>query len=200
MYGRQGRVTSHGQEVAPGIVVYENTMQGCSALIREVEALHAWESSVVKKPNGESTVVSDVRRNDVVRLTLTDGAPAAWRDLSQTLWEYGQFYAQRCGVNVGTMETPQLLRYRSDEESFFKVHADEIGTRGRKFSCVLYLNDVSVGGETRFANFDVRIRPREARMAFFPSAHPYEHEALPPQSATKYSVVTWFHASPISLS
>lgn len=193
MNSRHAGTPVDGREVAPKILIFENTMDECSTIIAEVEALNLWQRSVVRKPNGESAIASDVRRNDIVQLDVTNVAPASWRVLSEALWEYGMDYAKRCGFTIGRMETPQLLRYRSDEDSYFKVHVDEIGTRGRKFSSILYLNDVAVGGETRFANFDVRIHPVEARIVFFPSVHPYEHEARPPQSSTKYCVVTWFH-------
>jgi len=60
----------------------------------------------------------------------------------------------------------------------------------RIITCIWYLNDVDIGGETHFLKTGLKIKPKTGRLAFFPSKHPFLHEGLLTQS-TKYIISCW---------
>ena len=59
-------------------------------------------------------------------------------------------------------------------------------------SAILYLNDVTEGGETWFDKFGLSVKPEKGKLILFPSNYAYTHQALPPVNEKKYVVVTWF--------
>ena len=59
-----------------------------------------------------------------------------------------------------------------------------------------YLNDVEVGGETRFPQLDVKVQARAGRLLMFPPYWMYQHEGLPPQSGDKYIISTYLLFQP----
>jgi len=61
----------------------------------------------------------------------------------------------------------------------------------RQISGVLYLSDVTEGGETTFPYQGRIVAPRRGSICLFPSGFTHPHEAKVPQSADKFVVVTW---------
>lgn len=72
----------------------------------------------------------------------------------------------------------------------------------RILTLFLYLNDVDIGGETRFTNLNLDVKPRRGRAILWPSVlneNPNvkdfrtEHEALTVVKGTKYGANAWVH-------
>ena len=66
----------------------------------------------------------------------------------------------------------------------------------------LYLNDVEEGGETRFTNLNLDVKPRRGRAILWPSVlgedpnvrdFRTEHEALTVVKGVKYGANAWVH-------
>jgi hypothetical protein len=93
-----------------------------------------------------------------------------------------QRVSQLLGMPVSTMETPQLVHYRSDRgPEFYRPHYDpmasdsmEVQLRGQRVVTVLvYLNSLpwSCGGHTSFPKRNVSIAPTAGTaVVFFPSS------------------------------
>ena len=56
---------------------------------------------------------------------------------------------------------------------------------------ILYLNDVSSGGETEFLYQRKRVEPVERRLVIFPAAYTHTHRGNPPLRGTKYIMTGW---------
>jgi prolyl 4-hydroxylase len=72
----------------------------------------------------------------------------------------------------------------------------------RILTLFLYLNDVEEGGETRFSDLDINVRPRRGRAILWPSVlnedpnvkdFRTEHEALAVLKGVKYGANAWVH-------
>jgi predicted 2-oxoglutarate/Fe(II)-dependent dioxygenase YbiX len=87
----------------------------------------------------------------------------------------------------------QVINFvRYGEGQYFKTHPDD----GPNFTCtlssVLYLNDDYEGGELRFEEFDLTVKPEKGDHFLFPSSYAYRHQAMPVTGGVKYSAVTMF--------
>ena len=60
------------------------------------------------------------------------------------------------------------------------------GTAHRLLSYILYLNDVTEGGETEFLYQMKRVKPTKGTLILFPSYYTHTHRGNPPLSNTKY--------------
>lgn len=65
----------------------------------------------------------------------------------------------------------------------------EFGTRIGVY--ILYLNDVTKGGETEFLYQRERIEPVVGRLVIFPSCYTHVHRGNPPLSGDKYIMTGW---------
>lgn len=104
-----------------------------------------------------------------------------------------------CGTlnYVTRLESPSLSRYDVDDEDgvhHFHRHADcwSMETASRQVSVIVYLNDVTDGGETVFDS-NMSVEPRAGRALVFPSSFCFEHRGNPPVSNSKYVLVAWLH-------
>jgi prolyl 4-hydroxylase len=65
-------------------------------------------------------------------------------------------------------------------------------TASRQVSVIVYLNDVTEGGETSF-DAGTAVEPRAGRVLVFPSSFCFQHRGNPPVSNSKYVLVAWLH-------
>lgn len=98
---------------------------------------------------------------------------------------------------VRRLESPSLSRYDvadADGVHRFHSHADSwsMETASRQVSVIVYLNDVTEGGETVFDAGTI-VEPRIGRVLLFPSNVCFEHRGNPPVSNSKYVLVAWLH-------
>jgi hypothetical protein len=85
-----------------------------------------------------------------------------------------------------------LKRYRPGQGEQFQLHFDAVNHLAHRYLVMLwYLNDVAEGGETRFPQLDVAIRPKAGRLIMFPPYWMYQHEGVAPISADKYILSTY---------
>jgi hypothetical protein len=85
-----------------------------------------------------------------------------------------------------------MKRYRPGRDEGFQLHFDSIYSfSGRYLALLWYLNDVDEGGETRFPQLNLAVRPAEGRLLMFPPYWMYQHEGLPPRSQDKLILSTY---------
>jgi hypothetical protein len=56
---------------------------------------------------------------------------------------------------------------------------------------MVYLNDITDGGETEFLYYRKRIQPAAGRILIWPAGYPHTHRGNPPLSETKYILTGW---------
>jgi hypothetical protein len=85
-----------------------------------------------------------------------------------------------------------LKRYRPGQDEQFQLHFDAVNHLAHRYLVMLwYLNDVEAGGETRFPQLDISIRPKAGRLIVFPPYWMYQHEGVAPVSGDKYILSTY---------
>jgi prolyl 4-hydroxylase len=92
-----------------------------------------------------------------------------------------------------------LKRYRPASGERFQLHFDSIYSVASRYLVLLwYLNDVQEGGETRFPQLGISVRPQAGRLLIFPPYWMYQHEGVPPKSGDKFILSTYllFGATP----
>jgi hypothetical protein len=92
-----------------------------------------------------------------------------------------------------------MKRYRPGGGERFQLHFDSIYSLSSRYLVVLwYLNDVAEGGETRFPQLGISVRPAAGRLLMFPPFWMYQHEGVPPVSGDKFILSTYllFDATP----
>ena len=106
-------------------------------------------------------------------------------------------YNADVGLSIPVPPSPRIAelvikRYRPGRDERFQLHFDSINEVANRYLVFLwYLNDVADGGETRFPDIDVEVRPRAGRLVMFPPYWMYQHEAPPPRSGDKYILSTY---------
>mgnify|MGYP003387948413 CR=1 FL=1 len=58
---------------------------------------------------------------------------------------------------------------------------------------MIYMNDVSEGGETEFLNQATRVQPKAGRLVIWPAAWPWQHRGNPPLKEDKYVCTGWWY-------
>jgi prolyl 4-hydroxylase len=85
-----------------------------------------------------------------------------------------------------------LKRYRPASGEQFQLHFDSIYSVANRYLVMLwYLNDVQEGGETRFPQLNISVRPQAGRLLIFPPYWMYQHEGVPPKSGEKFILSTY---------
>jgi hypothetical protein len=94
--------------------------------------------------------------------------------------------------NTTTTSDLIMKRYRPSGDERFQLHFDSINHVAHRYLVIMwYLNDVAEGGETRFPQLDVAVRPAEGKLLVFPPYWMYQHEGLPPVSGDKFILSTY---------
>lgn len=183
---------SPGVMLFPGVMVYENVLKEPSKYVDLALANNAWHDSLIVSDDQGNDVLDSLYRSSMT-LGLEPSGPESdsWKNIYSTIDLYAKEYSKSFGVAFSQMENIQMLMYPTNT-GFFKPHADSSPEAPRIFSAILYLNDVLVGGETKFLLFDKLIKPKSGRLVIFPANYAYVHQALPPESNQKFVAVTWF--------
>lgn len=87
----------------------------------------------------------------------------------------------------------QMQRYLPRKNEHFAWHIDigGLGSCIRYLAMILYLNTVKKGGETAFQHQDLKIKPKEGSILWFPPSWEYVHSGLPPVSEKKYIITSF---------
>lgn len=94
-----------------------------------------------------------------------------------------------------TYEYARIKKYHQNSEDMFGPHVDvtDHPSAKRFLSFLVYLNDVSSGGETNFISLNKRIKPKQGRMVIFPPLWMFPHEGKLTYSNDKYILSTYLH-------
>lgn len=78
--------------------------------------------------------------------------------------------------------------------------ADNLSTSHRVATFILYLTDITEGGETEFLYQSKRVNPRQGKLVMFPAGYTHTHRGNPVLSdEVKYIVTGWLHfATPVT--
>lgn len=194
------------RELAPGIVVYSDVIEGADSLVFDIEeglvsAEIQWELAGVK------TGDEDPGKNKELRDTFV--VPVAYRDV-----EVKEFLGFKEAFSVALsnlflkyiapLENDYKLEYNlsttwHDQYSVLKYgvgqkfvnHIDDHKDYHRRMSTIYYINDNYEGGQIVFPRFGITYKPKANELLVFPSTYVYNHSVLPVIEGTRYAVVSW---------
>jgi hypothetical protein len=179
-------------EVAPGIFVIDGVLKNCEKYINTALSSNKWRDSKIKNPYRQDEFVNkEYRNNRILDIFEGPSEPSEWTEITKLIWLYGDEYGKYFNVGFSGMEYIQLLHYQG-KNNFYKPYFDDGTENPRIFSALLYLNEVSNGGETHFINFNISVKPKPGRIVLFPANFIYLHEARPPIDEEKFVFATWF--------
>jgi hypothetical protein len=190
------------KELAPGIFVYSDVIDGHETLVSDLE--EGLASSRIGWSESYITIEGESKKDTEIRDTLSVIVPYEKSDTS-TLYGYlnesvrtllFKFfhpieidYKHFFHVHLDSHEPYQILKYGVGQK--FTNHVDDGPGHNRKVSITYYLNDDYEGGEIVFPRFGISYKPRANEMLVFPSTFVYNHSVNPVISGTRYAVVTW---------
>ena len=151
--------------------------------------------------NGQIIHDFDKKKTWEFDISGTAGSNATWAQLDRflisLLHKYVHLY-QESNPGVRMLRNPlgdegfRMKRYFNDDTEHHGYHADsgheaECGPK-RHIAVLVYLNNVSMGGETVFFNQGIAVQPRCGRVCFFPTEFTHVHAGRRPVSHNKYVI------------
>ncbi len=123
--------------------------------------------------------------------------PAFQAIFHQRITEYLGRYNEGLGLTIAVPPTRHfaelcIKRYAAGANERFQPHFDSINEVANRYLVFLwYLNDVPLGGETRFVDLGVSVAPKTGRLLMFPPYWMFQHAGAPPRSNDKYIISTY---------
>jgi hypothetical protein len=195
------------EEIAPGIVVYNNVIPNSENLCVDIEegitsAGLSWTAASVKE--GSAPMVNTKTRDTQ---SFGVGYLGEIKDISDT-FNMSEFffvslnnlffenfdpiekdYMSTYGVGSEWHDSYGVLKYGQGQQ--FTNHIDDHPSYHRRISTVYYLNDNYIGGEINFPRFNITFKPKANQMIVFPSTYVYNHSVSPVIEGERYAVVSW---------
>lgn len=191
------------EEIAPGIIVYSDVIDGYETLPKDIEdvvesGLVTWFSAQVD--GGENKKVRDTDSIHIPFLTDFNRPLPTPKDFFETnLSEifFNSFntleddYKREYGIGFSDHSSYDILRYGKGQ--LFTNHIDDHTKYPRRISLVYYFNDNYKGGEINFPRFNVSFKPKANQLIMFPSSYVYNHSVSEVTDGTRYAVVSWIN-------
>ena len=95
----------------------------------------------------------------------------------------------------GLAPTFKLQKYKP-KEGYFALHCENEGPGAgddRILAWMIYLNNVTEGGHTRFPNQNRKFQPRRGDLLIWPAYFTHTHHGLVSKTQTKYIATGWFN-------
>lgn len=146
--------------------------------------------------SGERQFSTALGRKDK-SIMIEDHAPALAQEIHSVLQIYLDQYRQNfagaselnlMGYNVKMQKTSPGGGYH-----VWHCEQGELIFSMRQLVWMIYMNDISEGGETEFLNQATRIQPKAGRLVIWPAAWPWQHRGNPPLKEDKYVCTGWWY-------
>ena len=104
-------------------------------------------------------------------------------------------YLHKC-ARWDISHTFKMQKYLPNE-AYFVLHTENTGlvdgfAERRLIAWMLYLNDITDGGETEFPSLDIKFQPKRGSMLMWPAYWTHPHRGLPSPTQIKYIMTGWF--------
>lgn len=175
-------------QYAPGIILYKDSFNYSSEILEFSNNQDQW----IKY----SDPVNDYKNNknyedyDLCPLNLSLDSPAEIFLIFQNINNIARVYIDMTGGYFSGISSINIIKYRN-EKGFPKITFDQLNDRNRAFSAVVFLNDITSGGEIIFNQFGVEVKPIKNSILFYPSIYSYSYKLKYP-SEDKYCLNVGF--------
>jgi hypothetical protein len=183
---------------ADKIHYYKNVIEDPAQLIAQIEEsdseltaddpITTWNDWVTSG-DGDPYVFGNIKHTDETKLgTGSDACIFIHRTLKTALANAGKDYAEQQKIEYIDPMPISISKYRTGAD--MGPHVDDYGQDGVSplMSAVIYLNDDYEGGELRFPEQKVMIKPQAGSIIVFPSVRPFYHQSMPIKTGIKYMV------------
>ena len=185
------------------IKVYDDVIDevSCKLLIEKFEDSHEYYKTIHQEDGDD--------RISFEQIILVDHEE--WESVQKGMLEVFQDYIMhyKLDCKIGPKMWPKtygyeairIKRYLANDYDRFDNHVDvrDYDTARRFLAFFIYLNDVDVGGETRFDMYKpgtfipYEVQPKRGRLLIFPPTWTYPHTGLKPISGKKYLLHSYCH-------
>jgi prolyl 4-hydroxylase len=174
--------------------VYDNQLERslCRRMLESFEGLARFQ---VVNGRGVRRGLEDSAWTELNVSRLADQAFA--QDFRRRIDAAFEQYNRDIGLTIPLPPAPKhsdltLKKYRPAGNERFQLHFDSIYSVANRYLVLLwYLNDVTEGGETRFPQLGLSVKPAAGRLLMFPPYWMYQHEGLAPHSGDKFILSTY---------
>jgi len=194
------------EEIAPGIVIYNNVIPNSENLHDYIEkemvlAGVRWEAAAVKESSDpivntqtrDTSIVGVECLNGIQSLLAEDPFKNFFINMNNIFFQNFDIlekdYMSAYAITSDWHETYSILKYGFGQK--FTNHVDDHPSYHRRISTVYYLNDNYQGGEINFPRFNITLKPKANQMIVFPSTYVYNHSVSPVSEGERYAVVSW---------
>jgi hypothetical protein len=194
------------EELAPGIVVYNNAIPESYNLYQNIEkemlSLNIEWSAAYVKETSESTVNTKTRDTSIIGVQYLGGikdnsteniGENFFINLNNMFFKnfdpIEKHYLSMYGIVSNWHDQYGILKYGVGQK--FTNHIDDHQDFHRRVSSVYYLNDNYTGGELNFPRFNITFKPKANQIILFPSTYVYNHSVSPVIDGERYAVVSW---------
>ena len=124
-----------------------------------------------------------------------DQVPIVREFLNKALQEYGRIYQ---GANCPQYYTTLKLQKTPPGGGYHVWHCENnsMSSSARCITWMMYLNDITDGGETEFLYQSMRVQPTAGTVVLWPSQYTHMHRGNPPLSEDKYILTGWTYYHP----
>ena len=186
------------------IRVYDDVIdeESCQKLIEKFESFEDRLEEVYQEDEGEKIAFKQLQ---LVKFK-------EWESVQQGMLELFQDYIVRYKMdcNIKNKQWPteygyeaiRMKRYLNNDSDRFDPHVDvlDYDTSRRFLAFFIYVNDVEVGGETKFLSLykpgtyvPFTVTPKRGRLLMFPPMWPWVHAGRKPVSGMKYLLNSYCH-------
>jgi predicted 2-oxoglutarate/Fe(II)-dependent dioxygenase YbiX len=163
-------------------------IQESDSQLTDLDPISPWKDWIASG-GGEPFVFGSIKHTDETKLgTGSDASIFIHKIVKTTLETVGKDYAEQLGIEYIDPMPVSISKYKTGAD--MGPHVDDYGQDGvvPLMSAVIYLNDDYEGGELRFPEQDVMIKPEAGSVIVFPSVEPFYHQSMPLKTGTKYMV------------
>ena len=116
--------------------------------------------------------------------------------LNQSVYEYMRHYPFIDEISSWNVNASFNLQKYKPTEGYFKLHCENDGTNQgqerRILAWMIYLNDVTDGGETEFPTQGKKFQPRTGDVLIWPAYWTHPHRGITSKTETKYIATGWY--------
>ena len=118
------------------------------------------------------------------------------RSLVDNIGKYKKDYPFLETLFVWDVASPVKIKKYLPKEAYFQTHCENSGHRNgfgerRMIAWMIYLNDVTDGGETEFPTQCKKFAPRAGDVLIWPAYWTHPHHGLPSPTQNKYIITGW---------
>jgi predicted 2-oxoglutarate/Fe(II)-dependent dioxygenase YbiX len=177
------------------IHIYKNTLPEYSNIVSLIEELDVsannifpkWKTWFPSGAEGDESLAFGAQKRMSDHIDVKDDSVEnnLYWSLFDAITKASNHYADVHEIKIGKLAPLSISKYKTGAS--MGRHTDSNGLEGpQTISVVCYLNDDYQGGEIRFAEQDVTIKPEAGSIVVFPSKPPFFHESMPVISGCKY--------------